>query len=257
MQLVLVTRHNARRHGKALDAAYRLRHRVFVDKFRWEALRRPDGREIDQFDGEDGLYFIGLVDGTVVCNARLLPTTKPHLLSDVYPEILDGAEVPRGPDIYEWTRTCFAPERGDSLSGMSMTAGVLFTGVVEACLKLGIRGLTVETDPLWVTRFLELGFDARPLALPVQYDGRPLLAIWAGVHEGTLTTLRQRFGLAASVLDDRDAFGSERDLPGIGEHEWEPAAPGAWRDPGASAPPRGDRPSPLRTFASNRPRRPS
>lgn len=211
--LYMIPGRQARRYPEIMDGAYRLRHRIFVEKMGWSALRKPDGREIDQFDTEDALNFVGWEDGAVYCYSRLLPTTKPHLLSEVYPEILDGAEVPSGPDIYEWTRTCVAPERRDSKMGIDRTARMLFTGVAEACVQLGIRALTVETDPLWITRFLELGWRARPLALPRNYDGEPLVPIFVEVDEHTVERCRALLGTSEPVLRLRDGPERNFELP--------------------------------------------
>jgi acyl-homoserine lactone synthase len=67
-----------------LEQAFRLRHSIFVDERGWEVLRRPDGREIDQFDDEDAVHELALHDGAVVGYHRMRPTTRPHLLGDVH-----------------------------------------------------------------------------------------------------------------------------------------------------------------------------
>jgi acyl-homoserine lactone synthase len=128
----------------------------------------------------------------------------------VYPEIMGGAPIPRGPDIYEWTRTCIAPERRDAAGGMDRAARLVFCGVAEACVMLGIRGLTVETDPLWITRFLELGWRAKPLALPVEYEGESLVPIYVDVDETTLERCRGLLGVAGPVLTVGDDFEPSR-----------------------------------------------
>jgi acyl-homoserine lactone synthase len=199
--LLMISKSNSARHGDMLERAYKLRHRIFVENMGWEALRKPDGREIDQFDTEDAVHLIGLEGGEPVSYTRLLPTLKPHLLSEVYPEILDGAEVPRAPDLYEWTRCGIEPSRRESGgSAMSPAARVLFTGVVEACLALRIRALTVETHPIWITRLEELGWATRPLGLPRPYDGQPLVAMMAEVDHRTLAKSREVLGIAEPVL---------------------------------------------------------
>ena len=46
----IVTAENIGAYQCEMEQAYRLRHNVFVDEMGWEDLRKPDGREIDQFD---------------------------------------------------------------------------------------------------------------------------------------------------------------------------------------------------------------
>lgn len=61
------------------EQSSRLRHRVFVEEMGWEDLRRPDGREFDQFDDEHAVHHFCIRDGVVVgylrafdllCNTR-------------------------------------------------------------------------------------------------------------------------------------------------------------------------------------------
>ena len=198
---ILITKENARFHRDLIEEVYRFRHRFFVEHMRWENLRRPDGREIDDFDGPDAVHIVHKDKAGVFIYTRLLPTTGPHLIQDVYPEILQGNVAPQGPDVWEWTRAALAPERRDSRKGADPMTGRMFISVVEAALYLGIRGLLVETHPALLTRALEVGFEARPLALPTTYKGEPVLAMWTGVTEQTLPTMRRIFDLPDPILE--------------------------------------------------------
>ena len=86
-----------------LKKCFKFRHKIFVEEKKWEDLRRSDGLEIDQFDTNDAIHIVFLDNDNVVAYSRLLPTTKPHLLSNVYPEMVDGKINYRRKDIYEWT----------------------------------------------------------------------------------------------------------------------------------------------------------
>jgi acyl-homoserine lactone synthase len=77
----------------------------------------------------------------------------------------------------------------------------MFISAVEAALYLGIRGFVVETHPALLTRGLEVGFEARPLALPTVYRGEPVLALWTGVTDQTLPTMRRVFDLPEPLLE--------------------------------------------------------
>ena len=73
------------------------RKQVFVDMLKWDIPH--DGlREQDQYDTDDAQYLI-LQDKLTtehLGSVRLLPTTRPHMLLDVFSHLCDGA-VPRGP----------------------------------------------------------------------------------------------------------------------------------------------------------------
>jgi len=196
----LITKQNLARHGDLMERVYEFRHRFFVDHLGWEALRRPDGREIDQFDTDACIHLVGVEGREVVSYTRLLPTTSPHLLSHVYPEMLAGATAPTGPDIWEWTRCAFDPAWREGHKGTDPITARMFLAVAEACLYFGFRALLVQTHPLLMTQIIELGWKARPLALPLEYDGKSVVPIYAGVTEETLTMSREVYGIHEPVL---------------------------------------------------------
>jgi len=181
-----------------MDEIYDLRHRVFVDMLGWSALMKSDRRDRDQFDGDEALHVVERQNGRVMAYSRLLPTTRPHLLSHVYPELLQGRAYPRAPNIFEWTRLCARSEIGD---GDALAGRRLLIGVAELCLHLGIASLIAQSDPGWVRRLTRLGWDTWPLAVPIVFDGRLTLALEARASERTVAESRKRLGIDTDVLD--------------------------------------------------------
>ena len=50
--------------------------------------------ELDQFDRKDTVYVVSQdEDGLVNGCARLLPTHRPYLLGEVFPQLMNGQEV--------------------------------------------------------------------------------------------------------------------------------------------------------------------
>ncbi|WP_352560616.1 acyl-homoserine-lactone synthase [Mesorhizobium sp. M0025] len=116
--LLVVTAQNAEEYKAELDQAFRLRHKVFVEEKGWTDLQREDGREIDRFDDEHAIHMLFSAEDRVVGYQRMLPSLRPHLLSEVLPDLCDGAR-PAGDNIWEWTRYCVEAqyrERGRMLS---------------------------------------------------------------------------------------------------------------------------------------------
>lgn len=180
------------------EEVWRFRHRHFVERFRWEDLRRADNREIDEFDRDDAIHLI-LSDGDrVVAYSRLLPTLAPHLLSDVYPQLADGFAYPKGRRIYEWTR-CVA-EQDAMVAGLEASV-VLRTGVLEFCLSTGIHSLIVETHPKLVQLLLSTGWDVTPFAPPMELSGSLVVPIQAVASLDALRKHHELYGINGSVLD--------------------------------------------------------
>ena len=200
MQQILITDLNANQHQSLIERCYKFRHEFFVDGLKWEALRRTDGRDVDQFDGAGIVHIVGVDQGEVFSYSRLLPTIRPHLLSHVYPQILEGNPEPVGETIWEWTRCTVDPKRREGRKAADPATTGMTLGVIEACVALSITALHVQTHPMLLTRLMELGFKCKPLALPSQLDGQDVVPFMAHVSETTLLTARAVLGVNEPVL---------------------------------------------------------
>lgn len=189
--------------GSAIDQSpfaediWRFRHRHFVERFGWHQLRRDDGREIDQFDDAQAIHLV-LDDCGVIGYSRLLPTTAPHLLSHVYPELLPGLDYPKGPTIYEWTRCVAEP---DAVTMGLPGSHLLMTGVMEFCLVAGIDALIVETHPKLVNLLVSTGWDVTPLAAPSSLGECLVVPIHAKASIAGLLQHHDLYGINGSVLN--------------------------------------------------------
>ncbi|MET0230371.1 MAG: acyl-homoserine-lactone synthase [Rhodanobacteraceae bacterium] len=102
-----------------LDSMYRLRSEAFAERLGWD-VTSVRGREIDAFDDLRPTYMI-VRDTIEPARAlgcwRLLPTTGPYMLRDVFPELLDGAAAPRDPRVWEISRYAVSPSTRTSRRG--------------------------------------------------------------------------------------------------------------------------------------------
>ncbi len=195
----LVDAENIREYRAEMDQAYRLRHQVFVEESKWEELRKADGREIDQFDDGRALHMLYIRDGAVLGYQRMLPTTKPHLLSDVLPDLCEG-ERPVGPEVWEWTRYCVSRPHRERGRALSPIANSLLSGIVEWGLSTGVSTIIIEMDPIWLLRLVQLYFRVTPLGLPRRYGPSDVVAVAAKFDSRTLARLREMRGDTESVL---------------------------------------------------------
>ena len=185
-----------------VEQMHRDRKRVFVDRLGWRVPVEGD-LEIDQFDGEAAVYLIAAgEDGVHAGSVRLLPTTGPHLLADVFPHLCERG-VPRGPDIWEITRLFTAPDHPDPRS----VRRELVLGMVEFAVLNDIRRFTCLTHVPYLSSVLAVGWDCEPLGLPQDDGGVMLGAVVIDITAQTLAMLRERRGICGSVLqtEARDA----------------------------------------------------
>lgn len=122
---------------------HRLRKRVFKDRMGWDVQVTNGGLEIDQFDIPEAIYLLATNKaGRVVGNWRLLPTTGPTMIRDVWPQFLDSLPMPSSPTVWEASRFAVDSPEGQSKEGLAevnRATQELFCGLTELCLLAGIR----------------------------------------------------------------------------------------------------------------------
>jgi len=190
----LVTPENAYHYRAEMEQAFRLRHQVFVDEMGWHDLAKPDGREIDQFDNKHAVHMLCIAHGKVLGYQRLLPTTRPHLLSDIMPELCE-VERPIGADIWEISRHCVAPGHRSGGPYGSPIANALGSGLLEWALECGVSKFIIGLFPL-----IQLHFQPLPLGLPHKVNGREVLAVTLTFDGRTLEHFREMRGNRRRVL---------------------------------------------------------
>ena len=159
----------------------RFRYKVFVERLGWQ-LRGCDGLEFDDFDREDTLYVIAQDDaGRLTGSARLLPTTRPYLLSVVFPQLLWGAAAPCSPAIWELSRFAAMDFDAKDCGALSQFSSPTTLALLEAALgsarERGAQQL-ITVSPLGVERLLrKLGIRACRAAPPLIVDGQPLVSL--------------------------------------------------------------------------------
>ena len=164
----------------------RYRHEVFVRRLGWQ-LNTPEGVDIDQFDREDTVYVVAEDDqGRVAGCGRLLPTTRPYLLGEVFPQLLNGAPPPCSPDIWELSRYCAVDldatplgqhDRLGRLGQFGSPVGLELLTAAKTCAReLGARQL-ITVSPLGVERLMRrAGLRGHRAGPPMIIDGHPIFA---------------------------------------------------------------------------------
>lgn len=198
----VVTAANSHLFENELGNYFRVRHEIFVVERGWSAVARPDGLEKDQFDNEDAIYILGIENRHVYGGARLVPSTKPHLLSEVFPHLASVRGVPRDPGIYEWTRIFVTKDKREG-GNAGRTAGTVICGMLEFCLEEGIHALSGVIDAWWLPRFHDMGWTVHPLGLPELVGKDHVLAVVMPIDQETLEKTRAFHAIEEAVLTRR------------------------------------------------------
>lgn len=180
-ELHVVSHANRHLYEDVLEDYFRLRHQIYVDERRWTELARPDGREIDQFDTPDTVYLMAMDGERIVGSHRLVPTTRPTLMSDVFPQLALRGLV-HSPYVYELSRVFVVRDRrGDQ--AQPRVESVIMAGTMEFALIEGLTQFTIVMETWWVPRFQELGWNPRPLGVPVDINGMNCVGVTINVTE--------------------------------------------------------------------------
>ncbi len=195
----VINANNRHKYAPAVEAMHRDRKKIFVDNLKWNVPVDGD-YEVDQFDTPDATYLVVMDEAKEkhLGSVRLLPTTKPHLLSEVFPMVCDDG-VPVGDDIWEITRFCAATHlRGrDSF----MVQSHLAIAMVELALLYGITRYTCLAVPAFLSTIMAVGWECEPLGLPRDVNGETVGALLIKISPATLQLLRMRMGWRHPILE--------------------------------------------------------
>jgi len=182
----IVTPDNRHLFSKQLEDMFRMRARAAVEEMGWQIEIDQKERDIDQFDYDDTIYVLYFMpDGSVGGCARLNPTNREHLISEIFPEMCQG-DVPTGEKIWEYSR--YLIERQGKTQREYLRAWLLIGQAInEYCISAGITHVT------WLARLrlykMAVGvWKTRPLGLPKYFEDDQKSYV-AGISEMSLAGL--------------------------------------------------------------------
>jgi acyl-homoserine lactone synthase len=166
---------------------FRDRKTLFVDLLGWDVPVVDDAFEIDRYDGDDALYLIATDDnGHHVGSMRLLPTTRGHLLADLFADLCVG-DIPRGHHVMEITRLCLPQRLG--AGGREWVRNRLISAMVDHALTSGLTLLTGVVTAAYRDQVLAMGWRAAPLGPARSKGGGALGAFRLHIEPDTPTRL--------------------------------------------------------------------
>jgi N-acyl-L-homoserine lactone synthetase len=187
-----------------LRGMFEARKHVFVDLLKWDVPVVAGRYEIDQFDDEHATYII-VTDrhGNHLGSARLLKTTRPHILGSLFPALCAGP-VPTGPEIYEITRFCLGRHQGSAQR--RATRDRLVSALVSHALENRIAAYTGVAEMAWLQQILAFGWRCRPLGLPRVIGNSLLGALRIDIGPETPALLQRTGVWAAEPAEEADAL---------------------------------------------------
>lgn len=189
-------------HPALMRAMFKLRAEVFHERLGWEVSIK-DGLEVDRFDDESPLYLLCLDDyGRLKGCLRLLPTTGPNMLRDVFSILMPPGESVESPLIWESTRFCVSKEamaeRSSSL--INRTTAELLSGLFEYAQLAGLSYIVSVYDGMMKRILDRAGCHADIIGTPQRIGKVMAYAGLFEVSDAMIARIQQSGGLSGSVL---------------------------------------------------------
>lgn len=186
-QIVCGALHDRRFAERYSEPMYRLRCQVFHERLRWD-VKVENGMERDQFDDADSVYMVATdKDDQVSGGWRLRPTTRHYMLSDIFPQLLNGQPVPRHRRIWEISR--FAVDTSDvaRTAGFSMgeTARRLVHDTVRFAVDHQISQYVMVTSVAVERLLASIGLVLHRFGPPVKIGRVWSVACWLEIDAQT------------------------------------------------------------------------
>jgi N-acyl-L-homoserine lactone synthetase len=192
--IVVVEPYNTHEYSDLIDEMFRLRARVFRDRLGWD-VQVADGKERDRYDNEGPVYLICADDESlkVKGSLRLLPTTGPTVLADIFSDTLPDAVHLSAPTIWECTRFCL---EDDILSRAHreqalIASAALIAALGEVAVNAGIEAIVGNFDSTMLRLYRRIGCEVEVLGSTQRY-GRPVYLGLFPVSEPILRKVRGR-----------------------------------------------------------------
>lgn len=183
----------------ALEAQYKLRYRIFIEKHNWD-VPSYNGLEYDQYDTPSAVYFTSRnkkneVQGMI----RMLPTDRPYMLQEIFPYMFTKFQLPKSDKVGELTR--FTVDHNIS----NKEAEVIFAKIIIGALEYGIEHKFesyISLTPIVMLRKIRnMGCRLETAGEPHKFDGMMCNSVIYEISKQVLLDVRNRTGIIDPVLN--------------------------------------------------------
>ncbi len=193
-----ITLETAHLLGDALPMMFRLRHKLFIERqdYKTPTLR---GMEWDQYDTPAAVYLLWRDDaGAVRGVARLIPTTFPYMIKELWPNLVENTELPARPDVWELSR--MGVDRDLPAEQRRRAADELMCACAEFALHNGISAFLMVTHMHLIKASVAAGWQSEALGQACRLGRFPVVAARTLISEEALAKARRSYGITQPVL---------------------------------------------------------
>jgi acyl homoserine lactone synthase len=196
---IAIQAHEYQKHSVLLDQYFRLRKAVFFDQLEWDVVA-TEGRERDSYDDMGPVYLVWCSDDkrTLYGGMRLMPTTGPTLLYDVFRRTFPDAADLSAPGIWEGTRMCVdngALSRDHPEIEPGRAFCLLLLALCECALAHGIHTMVSNYEPYLKRIYNKAGAEVVELGRADGYGRRPVCCGCFEVSKQVRSKMRNALGV--------------------------------------------------------------
>lgn len=190
----------AHRYGDALPALLRCRYKEFVARQKYD-VPVYNGMEYDQYDTPAAVYLTWKDgQGAVRAGIRILPTARPYMIQELWPQTVQYMPMPCARDFWEVTR--FFIDRSLDPVVRQQAHGEILCALLEFALHHDIaRYIGIAPPKLWVHTFRKCGWPANPAGDVVDIGfSEKVQACVMDVSRATLENVRATMKVSRAVI---------------------------------------------------------
>lgn len=202
--LKLIEGSRAASFPKEMEAMFRNRAEIFYDRLKWDVVVK-DGYERDGFDDLNPLYLVSVdpVTERYWGSLRLLPTTGPNMLRDVFPQLMEEGEIVESATIWESSRICAIAADGQprrSKNGVNYVMSELIAGIGEVALMAGLTQVVSVFDARILRVLKAVGCEPVVIGRPQRIGNAMAYAALFEPNGDRLGSFREEMEMGESVL---------------------------------------------------------
>ncbi len=188
--------------GQALSSQYELRYKSFIKRQAW-GLSEWEGMEYDIYDNPATTYLVWQdKNGTVRGTSRLIPTNRPYMIKDLWPESVDKIKLPNSSKIWEGSRFCVDSQICNSLRELIIKE--IVCAYLEYAISHEIKAIIgMMPIGIWRSVFIKNGWSIDFLGKNKPYGGgRKNIAGMLHISKKTLQNVRNKTNIKYPVLQE-------------------------------------------------------